>query len=390
MTSRRRLPPGAKWVELPNGERRVELVVDVGINPATGKRKQTRRRYKTADEAIAAYNEIKTEAREGTYVGRSGVTVEQLCGDWLAGRRGIRPSTLSGYRDVLKPVRAAYGALPAQKLTKKHLGDLIDQLVAGTLPRADGRLRRPWSGRTVNLMLFTVGLVLDDAAKQGLVVRNVAALVDRHEQIKVEMQTYTPAEVRKVLASAKRDRLEHAWHLALYGLRRGEIGGLMWTDIDFKAGTLTVRETNLAVEGKATKGKPKSARGERTLPLTPALVAVLKRAKRRQATEKLALGEAYRNSGYLVVNEAGEQLHPDTISDRWDQMVKAAGVERIRLHDARHTCGTIMHLEGVPIAVIAAWLGHADGSFTLRTYAHSQNEALNAAAAKTPGSVTSA
>lgn len=388
--SRRRLPPGAKWVELPSGAKRVELVVDVGINPATGKRKQTRRRYKTIDEALEAYNKIKVEARQGTYVGKSPVTVRQLCTDWLDSRRSIRPSTLSGYRDVIKPVIGAYGELPAQKLAKKHVTDLLDQLVAGSLLRADGRLRRPWTGRTCNLLLFTLGQVLDEAVAQGQLVRNVVALVDRLPQTKHEMLTYTPAEVRKVLATARNDRLEHAWRLALYGLRRGEVGGLKWTDVDLKAEMLTVEETNLQVEGKATKGRPKSVSGERTLPLSPPLLAALKRAKRRQAAEKLKLGPAYRASGYLVVNEAGDQLHPDTISDKWDALVRLAGVRRIRLHDARHTCATAMHLEGVETAVIAAWLGHADPAFTMRTYVHSQNDALKAAAAKTPGSVTSA
>lgn len=389
MTARRRLPPGARWVTLPSGVRRVELVVDVGTDPATGKRRQTRRRYATVDAAVAAYNEIKSEARQGTYVGRSAVTLAQLCADWLDGRKGIRPSTLAGYRDVLKPLVGAYGALVAQRLTKKHIADLIDRLVAGQLERADGRARRPWSARTVNLMLFTLGQVLEDACRQGMLVRNVATLVDRLPQTKKEMLTFTPAEVRKVLAKARTDRMEPAWHLALYGLRRGEIGGLAWSDVDLSAGTLTTRETNVAVEGKATRGAPKTKRGERTLPLTPALVAVFKRAKRRQAAERLRLGPAYRNSGYVIVNEAGEQVHPDTISDRWDALLAALKVRRIRLHDARHTCGTLMHLEGVPTAVIAAWLGHADAAFTMRTYVHSQDDALKAAA-HTLGSVTSA
>jgi len=80
-------------------------------------------------------------------------------------------------------------------------------------------------------------------------------------------------------------------------------------------------------------------------------------------------------------------LHPDTLTDYWATLTKVAGVPRIRLHDARHTCGTIMHLQGVPIAVISAWLGHADAGFTARTYLHSNDDAL-AEAAKTLGLVT--
>jgi integrase len=130
----------------------------------------------------------------------------------------------------------------------------------------------------------------------------------------------------------------------------------------------------------AIRSTPKSDRGERTLPLTDALAEVLKRARRRQAEEEATVGDVYRASGYVIVNEIGRRVHPDTVSDKWDQLAKAAGVRRIRLHDARHTCGTLMHLQGVPVAVIAAWLGHADPAFTMRTYVHSQNEALHDAA----------
>ena len=225
MSARRRLPPGARWVTLPSGSRRVELVVDVGADPATGRRQQTRRQYQTVDDAIEAYGKIREQAREGTYVGRSMVTVKRLSDDWLAGKRGVRPTTLAGYRDVLKPVVGAYGAIPAQRLTKRHLDDLIPLLTSGSLERMDGRRRRQWAPRTVNLMLFVVGEVLNDAARQGLVTRNVAALVDRLPQTRAEIDTYTRGEVRKVLAAARDDRFEHAWHLALSGLRRGEVCG---------------------------------------------------------------------------------------------------------------------------------------------------------------------
>jgi integrase len=105
--------------------------------------------------------------------------------------------------------------------------------------------------------------------------------------------------------------------------------------------------------------------------------------------EQLAAGALYVDTGYLVVDEVGGRLHPDTVSDRWNQLVVAAGVRRIRLHDARHTCGTLMHLEGVPTAVIAAWLEHASPAFTMRTYVHSQHDALRHAA-DVLGSVTRA
>lgn len=83
----------------------------------------------------------------------------------------------------------------------------------------------------------------------------------------------------------------------------------------------------------------------------------------------------------MVCDPIGQPYHPDTISDYWRGVCKAAKVPAIRLHDARHTCGTLMHLQGVPIVTVSAWLGHADPAFTLRTYVHSQPDALSVAAA---------
>jgi integrase len=95
----------------------------------------------------------------------------------------------------------------------------------------------------------------------------------------------------------------------------------------------------------------------------------------------LALGVNHADSGYVAVNEAGQPYTPDTLTRMWHRLIRSAGVRPIRLHDARHSCGTALHLRGVPLAVIAKWLGHADASITARICAHSQDEALKAASA---------
>ena len=99
-------------------------------------------------------------------------------------------------------------------------------------------------------------------------------------------------------------------------------------------------------------------------------------------------GSAHADSGYVAVNEAGEPYTPDTLTRMWRNLAKSAGVRPIRLHDARHSYGTALHLRGVPLAVIAKWLGRADAETTARIYAHSQNEAL-IAAGRTLGAVVS-
>jgi integrase len=188
------------------------------------------------------------------------------------------------------------------------------------------------------------------------------------------MPTWTAAEVKKVLVAIRRTRMEPASLLALHGLRRGEIAGLRWQDVG--AATITIATTRISVDGAATVSTPKTERGVRTLPLTPPLKRALAEARKARASERLQLGPAYMESGYVVVDEAGAPLHPDTLTSRWAAVIAAAGVRRIRLHDARHTCGTLLHLAGEPTAVISGWLGHSSHALTMRVYVHSQDDAL--------------
>jgi len=382
MSTQRKLPPGAREVVLPNGQKRIEMVIDLGPDPATGRRRQSRRRFRTATEARDAYAEIRSTVRAGTHVRRSRETLAQAAAAWLAGKRNLKASTRAGYEHALEPVLAAYGAMPVQRLTKRHIDDLVTALAEG-MPLPDGRRRRPWTGRTVSLLLFVLGKVLDDLMRQGQLVRNVATLVERPRHRPAERDTWTVEEVRAFLAVAKADRLHVAWLLALYGLRRGEIAGLRWADVDLNGttGTLKVVATRLAINGRVITDDPKSEHGRRTLPLTAALAEAFRERHRAQAAERIAVGPAYAESGLIVVDEAGNPLRPERLTDRFGGLARQAGVRQIRLHDARHTCGTLMHLAGEPAAAISAWLGHSSPAFTMRTYVHSQTGALNNAAA---------
>jgi integrase len=240
----------------------------------------------------------------------------------------------------------------------------------------------------VNQALMLLGSVLEDAVRQGTVSRNVAKMVERPEHRKHETKTWTEGQAAAFLEAVEDDRLSGAWQLSLYGLRRGEVLGLCWSDVDFQAKTITIQRARVEVTGSGVvEVGPKTERGKRTLPMDDALAAALRSLKAQQAREHLEAGEAYSagcgdcRGAHLVVNELGEPYRPEWFSDQFRSLAKAAGLPAIRLHDARHTCGTLMHLRGVPTAVISKWLGHATAAFTMATYVHSQDDALAAAGA---------
>jgi integrase len=163
---------------------------------------------------------------------------------------------------------------------------------------------------------------------------------------------------------------------------------LCWNDVDLVAKTITIQRARVEVSGAGVvEVGPKTDRGKRTLPLDEALAAALRSLKARQNRERLEAGEAYSrgcedcSGAHIVVDELGCTYRPEWYSDQFRNLSKIAGLPVIRLHDARHTCGTLMHLRGVPTAVISKWLGHATASFTMATYVHSQDDALAAAGA---------
>ena len=181
--------------------------------------------------------------------------------------------------------------MTVQKLTKAHVDKLVTDLVAGGTVTAKKRTRRPWSPVAVNKVIASIDQVLADALAQGIVHTNVAAKVARVSNVHKDVDTFTAGEVDQLRAYFAKDRIGHAWELALYGLRRGEIAGLRWSDIDLKNKLLVIANNRVSAGGETVENDPKSEASRRELPIPARLVKVLRAAKKRQAAERLALGQ---------------------------------------------------------------------------------------------------
>jgi integrase len=224
------------------------------------------------------------------------------------------------------------------------------------------------------------------AVLEGKLARNVAKLVKPPKHTPRERGTWSKAEVRDFLGAASRDRLHAAWRLSLYGLRRGEVLGLRWSDIDLKAKTLTVCQSRVLVEYKVRIEEPKSRNGRRTLPMDDKLVGALIALHKRQMAESAEAPLAYRvglggldwygGGEYVVTDQLGLPVHPEWYSDEFGRLLKRVGLRRITLHDSRHTTLTLMEHAGVPISIVSKWAGHYDSAFTQRTYVHASDDDL--------------
>jgi integrase len=163
------------------------------VGVVDGRRKQLRKRYKSEREARAALDAVRGDIARGTYVHPSKITLAQACEDWLASKHGLKPSTLHGHRVNLAPALAELGEVEVQKLSKRHIDDLVTALRAGGLASPTGKSRKSWSARSVNYMLGLLTAVLRDQMRQGHVVRNVAELVDRIPADPKPPETFAPS-----------------------------------------------------------------------------------------------------------------------------------------------------------------------------------------------------
>lgn len=342
------------------------------IDPATGARVQrSKGGFKTKREAQAHLNLVLGKVQDGSWRPEQPLTVRELLEEhWLPAQRtrGLRPATLEQYRHVVAHwIVPHVGGVRVATLKPATVTKLSDQLA--TSKSAKGR--DGLSERSVQLTVQVLKAATRWALVTGLVARDPLAGVARPRVDSAAMVSWTAEQARTFLEATRDDRLAAAWALLLTrGVRRGELAGLRWANVDLDAGVLRIAETRISVAGKATASSPKTASGRRTIPLDDALVALLRRHRATQAQEQLVAGAAYDRRGYLVADELGRPYHPDWISDRFEQLQSALDLPRIRLHDCRHTAASLMLGAGVATKVVSDLLGHASPTITLTTYAH--------------------
>lgn len=182
---------------------------------------------------------------------------------------------------------------------------------------------------------------------------------------------WTAEELRAFLAAAEGDRFHPIFVLLVStGMRRGEVLGLRWADVDVDAGRLAVRHTIGRVGGKVLAGEPKTAKSKRSIALDPATVAVLRRHRIAQLEERLAWGGLYRDQDLVFAREDGAPINPEYVGRALRRIAGKAGVRPVRTHDLRHGWATAALEAGVHPKVVSDRLGHSKVSVTLDVYSH--------------------
>ncbi len=329
--------------------------------------------FRTRKECLAAMNKVMVSVEEQTFVAPTKLTVKQyLVKEWLpAIESTVRPTTYRSYvQHVEFHIVPHIGALRLEKVTGATLNALYAKLASEG--KRDGKTGL--SPMTVHHVHACLHRAFKDAVRWNRLFRNP---VDAADPPKVagpggrEMKTWNATQVRAFLEATRNDRLHPLWRLlAMTGMRRGEVLGLKWEDIDFEAGRLAVRRSLIPLGGEVIVSEPKTARGRRVVALDAETVEVLKAQAAPQLAEQQRSGEAWADSGYICTKEDGTPYHPEVVSRYFRQAVKEAKLPTIRPHDLRHTHATLALRAGIHPKLVSERLGHATVSITLDTYSH--------------------
>ncbi len=382
-----------------DGHTKWQYVLDQGPDPITGARRQRRKRsFDTSAAASTALATAKREITLGTYVEPTTLTLGSYLMSWLDSPAvtGKAPKTASSYRQIMTQyVIPHIGQIPLQKLTAIALDDLYALLL-----ESGGARSNALGNRSVRLTHTVLSTALSSAERKGLINRNVARFADPPSAKSAkapEPETWTPAELRSFLDATTDHRLGTLFHLAaLTGMRRGEICGLAWDNLDLDVGEVRVRRALILVDGAPQYGPPKSTQSRRTVNIDAETVAVMRRYRRAQKEARLLAGEGWEDTGLVFTGPTGQYIHPDNVTTDFKKAVVAmkGTVAQLHLHGLRHTHTTHLLAAGVNPRVVSERLGHHSVAFTLDVYGHvmpgQQADAAAAVAALLNSSTTTA
>ncbi|OBB72838.1 tyrosine-type recombinase/integrase [Mycobacterium sp. 852014-52144_SCH5372336] len=366
-SSIKRLPNGAGWRARPT----------LGTDPVTGKQVRPTKVFATKKAALDWVTEQRQQWRSSTWAPKSRQTFDEVADHWLTVREAnpsIGPNTVRADRESLAYARRAFGAVQVQKLTPATLADW-----SAALKGKDGNTLAPATKRRAIIRLKSV---MAHARKMRWLTYDPAAELESPEQKSITAtdagDIWTAEQMGQFLDHVAAHRLAGCFALTLLGLRREEVGGLRWSDLDLHTGALHIRRARVDVNGKDTVVPTKTDRSARELPLPTRELAMLKAMRTVHLRERRAVGRPLDDGDLLLSREDGTWLPVRDYSREFAVQRKAAGLQAITLGKLRHSNISRMRAAGVAADVVAAWHGHTE-RMTQAVYGRVTDDRLTAA-----------
>jgi len=368
MTKISKRPDGRWWTR-----------VSVGKDPATGNLKRLCVYGDTKKEVQKKVNEILGKIQNGTYVEPTNITLETWLYDWLNGRKShVEESTWNLYELMIRQhINPILGDYKLSNLTTRDIQYLLNEKYENG--RIDGK--GGLSPRTVKYIYQTLNTALRQAVKERIIAFNVAEAVELPKQSKKEMKVLSIEELEQFFVAAKDSPYIVAfWLILSTGLRKGELLGLCWQDINFDEKKLNVRRQLVRSKKSGLVLKDtKTEKSKRMIVLNQEAITMLKSHKKQQNEIKLRLGcydEKENKYGYHDINlvfcsQNGKPLDPKNFIRHFKNLLKKAGLPKdIRVHDCRHTYATLSLEAGIPLKTVSEVLGHSTITITADVYSH--------------------
>jgi integrase len=349
-----------------------EVCVDVGRDSATGKRMRHFESVKgTKKKAQTRLHELLHTLEQGSYVKPAQLTVAQFLQEWLRDyvRTNTAPRTCERYEEIVRVhLTPALGSLPLLALQPQHIQKYYSQAVESGRRDGKGGL----SALTVHKHHRILYESLRYGVRQGILIRNpTEAVTPPHGQSK-ELAMVGTNRLQLILEAAKESPYYVLFFTKAYtGLRRGELLGLRWGDIDLEKATLSVVQTLQQLRnGEYIFREPKSKRSRRQIALSPSLAIMLWDYRLKQKHARKLLGKPLVPTYLVFSHPDGRPFRPNTVSRAFEEIAQSVGLKGVRLHDLRHAHATILLQQGVHPKIVQERLGHSSVATTLDIYSH--------------------
>ena len=290
-------------------------------------------------------------------------TVGQFLTGWLedSAKPKLRPSTFRSYSDLVRlHLIPTIGHVRLERLTPQQVQAMLNAKGAGGL-----------SPRRVEYIRAVLRAALNQAVRWGLIARNAAGLSTAPRVIRRPVEVLSPVDAQRFLEAARGDRFEALYTVSLsLGLRQGEVLGLRWQDVDLTARTLSVAHALQRVDRKLQLVQPKTDRSRRTIRMPQVVANALLEHRARQDESRFLAGGRWTETSLIFTTSLGTPLEGINVTRLFQRLLAETGLPRLRFHDLRHSCASLLLAQGVAPRVVMETLGHSQIGLTMNTYTH--------------------
>ncbi len=314
-------------------------------------------------KAEAVLTERRTSMETGTFSGKKKLTVGAYLQNWIEtyATTNCTAKTVQGYKQSINCYTAAIAGITLQKLDATHIQ-----------PIYAGMIKRGLSNRTADALHKALSIALNTAIKQGILKRNPLDNVIAPKVAKKEVEVWDAEMRAKAMTVLKGSQYGDFYQLGLMtGMRRGELAGLKWANVNLANKQLQVVNTLQRITGQGlVNGQPKTERSRRSIALSTDTVALLHEIRGKQMTQQLEVVDAWTDSGYVFTSADGMPVDPNLATRAFKKVLASAGLPKLTIHGLRHTHATILLEQGVNPKVVSERLGHASVATTMDIYSH--------------------